>query len=487
MKELSSIFFLVIVLSISSFVAKCSNCEISDSKTNILLSKSDFVIRVDNSVEHPVSNKLMGFNLIYPHEKNSIWQDGRIAGYLKDVNVAFLRYPGGTVCSYYHWNKLTGEGWKDSWDPVNPVQSKASSEFMDLDEYMSIVKSTGATPLLGINVSSGWRWNRKQDGINEALALMKYCKNKNFKVQYWYLDNEPYQHDSNGGTKTPEQYADLINTYAPVMKAFDPNIKVVANWNSGFKTKRAEYERLIKAAGANIDIIDAHWYWNWNDPSWQKWLQKTPMGQWTGESYEEDIAYFRKMVTDLGYPDIKLASFEWNSGPPKGGNFTTCRSALTQAEMMMQFISGGLDYAVFWPIHWPDKATKIRSFVDPVTKKANPNYYLFKFLGKMQGGILIQSQIIRKGENIIAISVQDSDLKALRICILNKNEKDQISEVRLDKFPGMKLKESTVYQVSNDGSNYTFTKAETVKPENSQSMKIMSKSISLTMLTFTKN
>src|SRR5690554_4248263 len=147
----------------------------------------------------PVSSLLMGFNLIYPHEKDAIWQDGKITSFLKDVNVGFIRYPGGTVCSYYHWDALTGEGWVDSWDPEKPVTPKPGSEFMDIDEYMALVKTSGATPLVGINMSSGWRWDRKQDGLNEAVALMKYCRDKHFNVKYWYLDNEPYQHDSNGG------------------------------------------------------------------------------------------------------------------------------------------------------------------------------------------------------------------------------------------------------------------------------------------------
>ena len=168
---------------------------------------SDYSFSLNKEKTTPVSDKLMGFNLIYPHEKNSIWRDGKIAGYLKDVDVGFLRYPGGTVCSYYHWNALTGEGWKDDWDPDNPVTPKTPSGFMDFDEYIELIRTTGATPLVGINMSSGWRWNRQQDGLDEAIALMQYCKDKSFKVKYWYLDNEPYQHDSNGGSKTPEQYA----------------------------------------------------------------------------------------------------------------------------------------------------------------------------------------------------------------------------------------------------------------------------------------
>jgi alpha-L-arabinofuranosidase len=493
MKKFFSITFLPLlaILLLSSSVAQCGKKDETQKDTdpgNVgPVIESEYAFSPDKNTTSPVSNLLMGFNVIYPHEKNAIWQDGKIAAYLKDVNVAFIRYPGGTVCSYYHWNTLTGEGWKDSWDPANPVTAKSPSEFMDMDEYMALVKTTGATPLVGINMSSGWRWNRKEDGIKEAIALMQYCKDKNFKVEYWFLDNEPYQDDSNGGAKTPEQYGNLINTWVPAMKAFDPAIKIVANWNAGFKNKRTEFEKLIQLAGANIDVLDAHWYWSWSDTSWEKWLEKTPMTQWTGFTYESDIQYFKQMVKDMGFPDIRLASLEWNTGPTKVGNsLTASRAAFVHAEMMMQFISGGLDYAAFWPIQWPDEASKTRSFVNTTTNTANPNYQLFKYLGKMQAGMLIGAQITKAGKDMVSIAVQDADQKTLRICVLNKNTKDVVTDIQMNLFPGMFFKEAQMYTTSSDGSNYILANVKLLKSDQAETSRFLSKSISLTMLTFEK-
>lgn len=428
-----------------------------------------------------ISDKLMGFNLIYPHEKDMIWMDGKLAGYLRDMKVAFLRYPGGTVCSYYHWNALTGEGWKDSWDPNRQLVQKSPSEFMDIDEYITLVRKTGATPLVGINMSSGWRWNRQDDGLKEALTLMQYCKDQNFKVEYWYLDNEPYMHDSNGGSKTPEQYAALINVYAHIMKAFDPNIKIVVNWNAGFKNKRTEYDQLIRLAGANIDVIDVHWYWSWNDASWQKWIEKTPMVQWTGYTYDQDIKYFREMVKELGYPNIKMASFEWNTGSPKEG-FTPARMALTQIEMMMQFIKGGLDMAIMWPIHWPDTKSKNRSLYNEMIAEINPVYHLFNFFGNMQGGKYYDTKTLNSVRNMVSFIASDPDEKTLRICVLNKNNENITTEIQIDQFPLRKIKEALVYKVSDDGCSYSI---EEIKVDTSKKNKLLgfrAPGISLTML-----
>ena len=480
---------LFIILMLFTLTPRCgkesSSCDQENRKDTIW--QTDYAFRPGKTGGIPVSDKLMGFNVIYPHEKNSIWQDGKIAGCLKDVKVAFIRYPGGTVCSFYHWNSLTGEGWKDSWDPVNPVTPKDPSNFMDIDEYMALVIKTGATPLVGINMSSGWRWKRNEDSLREALDLMRYCKNKNFRVQYWYLDNEPYQPDSNGGSKTAEEYAALINTYVPAMKTVDPDIKIIANWNAGFKNKRTEYEKLIRLAGANIDVMDAHWYWAWNDASWTKWLSMTPMQQWTGFTYTEDIAYFRQMVKELGFPAIQLASLEWNSGPTDAASFTASQMALTQAEMMMQFISGGLDYAAFWPIQWPDEVSRIRSFYNTATNTVNPNYQLFQFLGKMQGGTSLSVQITKPGSNILSLVVRDGNLKTVRICILNKSTTNQVTDIQWDAFPGIKYMDGAVYTVNNNGSNFTLSQPVLLKSDKPEIIRLMSKAVSLTMLTFEEN
>lgn len=463
------------------------NSDGNDNEEPGVIYESEYTFGFNKGSHIPVSDRLMGFNLIYPHEKNSIWQDGKIAGYLKDVNVSFLRYPGGTVCSFYHWNSLTGEGWKDSWDPENHVTPKPGTEFMDIDEYMALVKTTGATPLVGINMSSGWRWNRQQDGLDEAVALMQYCQDKNFNVKYWYLDNEPYQGDSNGGAKTPEQYADLINAYVPVMKAINPDIKIIANWNAGYRHKRAEHERLIKRAGSNIDIMDVHWYWSWSDTSWEKWLTQTPMVEWTGYNYMEDIRYYKQMVKDFGASHIEMASLEWNTGPISIGNsLTSSRAAFAQTEMLMQFIAGGLDYAVFWPIHWPDQASKPRSFVDTSDKNANPNYQIFKFIGKMQGGKSIEVNVTQNVEEIFTIAVEDGEQKTLRVCVLNKSNRNIVTDMVLDQFPEFKFKSAQRYMSSTDGKFYVLENMQLLKSVNPGIAKFLAKNISLTMLTFEK-
>jgi len=431
----------------------------------------------------PVSPHLLGFNIVYAYESDSIWSDGKIEGYLKEVKASIMRYPGGTVCSFYHWNKLTGEGWKDSWDPVNQVTPKAKSEFMDLDEFISLSGRIKTTPLLGINMSSGRRWNRLDDGVKEALDLMRYCREKKFKVKYWYLDNEPYQKDSNGGSKTIEEYAGLVNLFATRMKEFDPGIKIIVNWNSAFRNQRDEYQKLLKIAGANIDIIDAHWYWSWNKPTFEKWLSKTPMAPFTGESYSTEIAYFRQMVKDFGYPNIQLASLEWNVGPIKEKQLTPDQCALIQSEMLMQFMSGGLDMATFWPLQGAGAAVSARSFVRRSDRSAHPDYQIFKFLGKIKGGYLVNSEVVNDQANVLNLVAVDETGDIIRVCFLNKNGVKIKVDIESDLFKNRKLSEAAAFVLKDQGQGSEIKKVELLK-HSGPGISFEALDTSLTMLTF---
>lgn len=430
-----------------------------------------------------VSSHLMGFNLVYPQERDAIWQDGKIEGYLKDLSTSLLRWPGGTVSSYYHWDELTGEGWEDSWNPQNPGTPKPASEFMNVDEYMELIRSTGATPLLGINMSSGWRWDRLEDGINEALDLMRYCKDNDFEVKYWYLDNEPYMEDSNGGVKMIEEYAKLINLFASRMREVNPDIKIVVNWKAAFSTRSSVYRTLLDIAGDNIDIIDVHQYWSWNDPTMEKWLSHTPMKMWTGDTYLEEIAYFRDMVSDFGYPDIQLGFLEWNVGPIDNDQLNSHQTALIQSEMLMQFMLGGLDMATFWPIHWPSKRIISRSLVNPETNEHQPNYFIFKFLSQLQGGMVIEEEVTKPLPHVLNLIMEDEDEGIVKITFLNKNDVSVRVNIRSERFGDMVLQEAKAFTLLNGGNSSEINTIELLNHSDGETS-FVAQDISVSMLTF---
>src|SRR5690606_11235570 len=98
-----------------------------------------------------------------------------------------------------------------SWDPrFDSTKNSPPTSMMDIDEYLLLCKALHTEPLIGINMGSGVKYKRIEDGIREAVALVVHCKKMDGKVKYFYLDNEPYQRDANY-TFSADEYAEMIN------------------------------------------------------------------------------------------------------------------------------------------------------------------------------------------------------------------------------------------------------------------------------------
>lgn len=413
-------------------------------------------IEVGQPTGQKISDKLMGFNIVYCDSPDAVWATGQLQKEFKDVNVGMLRWPGGTVNTFFHWQNPTGVGWEDSWKPGYSTPNAPASSFVDIDEYMKIVRESGATPLVGINVNSGFLYNRVDDGIKEALALMKYCKDKGFKVTYWYMGNEPYQHDCNGGAETPEEYGEKINAFAGPMRAFDPSIKIIANWRNGFDREKDNYRKLFEVAGKNIDVVDIHNYWGWGDTNWNLWKSQNPMGIY-GNSYITEIANFHKMMAEFGYPKTELATLEWNIGPSSknpSSRLTPAQAALPQAEMLMEFMMGGMDYATFWPLFWKGAASDFRSYYDPKTQQMMPIADIFRVVGSYGGGQLLETK--GSGDKLLYMVLRDKT-GATRICALNKN--DTPLDVSFSGLPTGTVSENVQFALSASGNSLKEGKA----------------------------
>lgn len=455
--------------------------------------EEEYTATLNDTSQVVVSDLLMGFNLVYPQESDAIWQDGKVKGYLQDVNNSILRWPGGTVSTYYHWNDLTGKRppWRDNWNPDADITVQPESEFMDLDQYMDLIRETGAEPLLGINMDSGRRWDRMQDGIDEALALMQYCEDNDFEVTYWYLGNEPYLDDSNGGVKTPQEYAELINTYADAMREVDPDIKIVANWRQGIERNSNEYWTLMSTAGHNIDLIDMHWYWSWGSPSMEKWLSTTPMEIWTGNTYMEEISDFRNKIDywssdeNWDFSHVRLASLEWNVGPINDGQITSHQAALIQSEMMMQFMLGGLDMATFWPLQWPNTKNTRRSFIDRYNNNAaQPNYNLFKYLSRFQGGFVVEDEASESPAHVLNLVAMDKENDILRVGFLNKNEHGVRVNLNSEHFGDAYFHSGESYVLSGDGTTHELKSVTELLEDGDDGISFVAEPLSMTMLSF---
>lgn len=405
-------------------------------KSEEIAAVSDVWVTVDaNDIKGDISKMLTGVNMSYYYDNDKIWADGKIAGFLREVKAGILRYPGGVETSKFHWEKPYNHWNIDLWDPnIDPNDYTPTDELMDVNDYIQQCRLVRAEPLIGLNIQSGVRFNRLRDSIDEAVRWVQFCRDNDYNVTYWYLDNEPY-YNSNCDAISVEDYAHYIKQISPAMKAVDPNIKIIANWENKLSVPSywSDWEYLIEEAGQHIDIADLHWYWAWGYATWDMWLHENPMAirEWCGDcadqkyygpSYVDEIKGFYDKIKDVNGRsyDIKLAALEWNIAPVKDRRFSEFQHALMQAEMLGQFIEGGLHMACIWPLTWSTELYgDFRTILDQEYHKPTPSFYVFELYSNALGNKLIDSTTDKSYVRVVSALSQDS--RTLWTYLLNKS------------------------------------------------------------------
>ncbi|QHI70337.1 hypothetical protein [Tichowtungia aerotolerans] len=417
---------------------------------------------IETGVEKSEVTKMMsGAGLIYLWCPDAFYADGEIADIAKNVGIGALRWPGGTVVTVSHWDAFTG-AWTDSWNPTYDIASGQPPEnFMDLDEYLALIDQTGAEIMLGINMSSGKEWQRETEGVAEARALVQACKDRGYNVKYIYFDNESYHSgngynrdlDGDGESWTPASYAESFNLYAEAIKEVFPDAKLIANWinNVTGSAFQSAMETMLGIAGTNIDYVDIHWYWEWDNASWPLWKSELPMSRTSSSfSYKDSILYANNLFASLGYPNIRMVVLEWNLGPGPWqtdlahSNFKT---ALMQTEMQMQFLQAGLDIGLIFALHnAPGGNPALENHVVRSGGSTSTALWMWLF-SKAVGKTVVQASASIDGIYIVAVKGRQGELVAY---LLNKTDSDRPIEFII---PGYQIDEiDEAWRFKDDGN-----------------------------------
>ena len=193
---------------------------------------------------------------------------GDVAQLVRDLNIPFVRYPGGNFVSAYNWE-----------DGVGPRENRpvrldlawhtSDSNQVGVHEFVDWCDLVGTKPMLAINLGSR--------GLDEARNFVEYVngptgsywgdlRKKNgraapFDCRLWCLGNEmdgPWQ----VGHKTADEYGRLANETAKTLRAFDKSLELVVcgSSNSDMKTY-PEWERIVlEHTYESVDHISLHMY-----------------------------------------------------------------------------------------------------------------------------------------------------------------------------------------------------------------------------------
>jgi len=215
----------------------------------------DVVIVDTHTVLRTLSGNPIGINFNYLRDDNHNRPTGSptIQSVMKQMNVQWVRYPGGEISDWHFFSQPPYEKADPTVLTYNEdeggyYQSVNNQDLLDFDEYIDYLREFAGRAYIVVPYESYERSNKtKEEFLEHAVAWVRYANiQKNYNVVYWEVGNENW-HNKTG---TADEIARVAKEFAQAMKAIDPNIKVGC---SGIGRKW--FKTLLEIAGEELDFV----------------------------------------------------------------------------------------------------------------------------------------------------------------------------------------------------------------------------------------
>lgn len=326
---------------------------------------------IDTRDGQPLRQALYGFN------SNMMSGD---YGYLDDDFVALtkalapktLRFPGGTVGNFYHWepggffenemaSTLNAKLNKRNKGNYVKLQRLRNGKIL-FDDFMQLCSTLNITPIVVVNLWTG--------SPEESAAWVRYAKDKGYQITHWELGNEYYLPYYLTKYPTVEAYITAAKKHAAAMKAVNPDIKVsvcatpIAFHKEGWFAKKYQrkWDEGLAADTSFYDAYTVHVYA-------YKAIRKKDIEEmrgylmgWIHFGVAEAIDYYRQL-----FPDKEMWITEWNIANPANRVANTQLHAMYVGDFFLKMLTiPNVTQANFHVITGPGKGFPVFSRVTPI-------------------------------------------------------------------------------------------------------------------------
>lgn len=300
-------------------------------------------LEIDTRNAQPLRQALYGFN------SNMMSGD---YGYLDDDFVALtkalapktLRFPGGTVGNFYHWEP--GGFFENEMASTlsTKLNTRNKANYVKLqwrrngkilfDDFMKLCNTLDITPIVVVNLWTG--------SPEESAAWVRYAKDKGYQVTHWELGNEYYLPHYLNKYPTVETYMAAAKKHVAAMKAVNPDIKVsvcatpIAFHKEGWllKMPQRKWDEGLAADTSFYDAYSVHVYA-------YKALRKKEIEEmrrylmgWIHFAVADAIDYYEKL-----FPNKEMWITEWNIANPANRVANTQLHAMYVGDFFLKMLT----------------------------------------------------------------------------------------------------------------------------------------------------
>ena len=329
-------------------------------------------LEINTSNSQPLRQALYGFNT------NMVSGD---YGYLdpdfveltKALAPKTLRFPGGAVGNFYHW-ELGGFIESEMASTLSPqlnqrnqrnyvkLQERREGKIL-FDDFMKLCDTLSITPIVVVNLWTG--------SPKESAAWVRYAKNRGYQIKHWELGNEYYLPHYLNKYPTVQTYITAAKKHAAAMKAVNPDIKLSVcatpiAFHKGSWLAKKQQRDWDKGLAADTSFYDAYTVHVYAYKAVQKKeievMQGYLMG-WIHFAVPDALTYYQQL-----FPDKDIWITEWNIANPANRVANTQLHAMYAGDFFLKMLTlPNVTQANFHVIAGPGKGFPVFSPITPVT------------------------------------------------------------------------------------------------------------------------
>ncbi|HMT27724.1 MAG TPA: hypothetical protein PKD91_00450 [Bacteroidia bacterium] len=192
-----------------------------------------------------VSSDFNGFNA--QMLRGPSWKTPGFVERVKELYPGIIRYPGGTVASYWDWKSgwlMEGIELRSEWKSItqkNPIT---------IEDLKYACDQTGASPVFVVNMMTST--------LSYQLEMLRYAQKTGLPVKYVELDNELYLGEAFYVKKytTGVEYANDANIWIAAIKKEFPGVRIAAVGSSVKEgAAKKEKKHAERTNNWNRDVI----------------------------------------------------------------------------------------------------------------------------------------------------------------------------------------------------------------------------------------
>jgi alpha-N-arabinofuranosidase len=324
------------------------------------------------------------------------------------IQPTIIRWPGGSFINSYIWQNGIGaqknRKGKKGWDELDPLS-------LGVDEFIDLCRNLKAEPLIPLAVNI-----EDPNSAESIINLIEYCNGATstqwgalrarnghpepYRVKYWEIGNEEWGMGA-------DRYAEVVQTYVPLMKKIDPAMKIAVcgSGGLGLEGRGLAYNRTVIEKCADLaDYISLHHYENPDN------YAKGP------KLFEAFWRENEKLIRKSKNPQLKLFISEWNAQSVDWRSGLYCGGLLNEFEKASELVEMATPALWLRHISAPQWDNAFINF-NHRTWFAGANYLVMKLWRNHFASERIQ--ITGKSDSLNVVATRSADVKKLFIKIVN--------------------------------------------------------------------